>query len=165
MQTWKDQEGREWTATCPITLAMDLKAKGLDLLNPDHLAAAYGDPLEFLKLAAKLHLSQMQERGLAEIDMLDIMTSSEQVALDSAAAVEAALKDFFLRIRGGKALAAVLTRSIEAAEKTTAAQVATLGGEKGAKAVAAVVQQGLLHLTKALDQVGSPRESGEVSGP
>lgn len=161
---WTDKEGRVWIATCTVGTAMQLKAAGIDLLNPDQLAAVYADPLDFLKLGAKLHEAQMQEHGLTELDMLELMTSSAEIAEASCGAIEAALNDFFLRVRGGKAMAAVLGRAIEAAAKTEAAQVAMIRSSKADKAIARLVQQATKPLSDKLDQIGSHDNPGEASG-
>jgi hypothetical protein len=165
MQSWKDNQGRQWTAYCPINLAIDLKAKGLDLLNPDQLAAVYADPIEFLKLGARMHQAQMEELAISELDMLDLMTGSAEVSEDSTKAIEAALLDFFHRVRGGKAMAAVLHRAAEAAQKTEVAQVAMINGVKGDKAIQQLVAKTTKPLSDKLAELGSLEDPGEASGP
>lgn len=161
---WTDKEGRVWIATCTVGTAMQLKAAGIDLLNPEQLATVYGDPIEFLKLGAKLHSQQMQEHGISELDMLELMTSSADVAAASTGAIEAALGDFFHRMRGGRAVAAVLGRAIEAAAKTEEAQLSALQGNQGDRAVAGIVKKALAPMNDALERLGSAKGPGAASG-
>lgn len=165
MLCWKDASGREWIAKCTIGIAMELKQLGIDLMNPDQLAKVYSDPLEFLKLGVKLHRDQMQEAGVSDLDMLDIMTSDLDVSEASLKAVEAALIDFFHRMPGGKALAAVLQRAAEAATRTQEAQVEMLWGDKANAAIDNLINQAIQPLADKLDQLGSPKPNGEASGP
>jgi hypothetical protein len=160
---WKDAAGREWFAKCTIGIAMELKNLGIDLMNPEQLAKIYSDPLEFLKLGVKLHREQMQEHGVCELDMLDVMTSAVEISEASLKAVEAALIDFFHRMRGGKPLAAVLVRAAEAATRTQDAQVEMLKSAKADTAINALINQAIQPLADKLDQLGSPQPNGEAS--
>lgn len=161
---WIDAKGVTWVARMTIGLAMELKDQGIDLLNPDQLAKIYADPIQFLKLAAKLHKASLEENGVAEIDLMDLMTETAEVAEKSLQAVEAALVDFFHRVRGGKPLAAVLTRASEAAAKTADAQVAMIQGDKGEKAMQSLIDGALKPLADKLEQLGSPAPTGAASG-
>lgn len=159
--TWIDQKGRKWQPRLTISLAEQLKADGLDLFDPQQLSQVYQHPIEFLRLAAFLHRPASTETGVDDIAMLDLMTASETIAIEAKAAVEAALLDFFRRVPGGKPLAAVLERAIEAATKTEQSQVAMISGVRGDKAIAALVDQALAPLHGALAKL---TESGKPSG-
>lgn len=162
---WSDSSGRRWIAKCTIGIAMALKDSGIDLMNPDQLAKLYSDPFEFLKLGAKLHDSaQMKDHGISETDLLDLMTETTEIAEASLNAVEAALADFFHRVRGGKPLAAVLQRAAEASVKTAEAQVEMILGEKGTAAIGKLIQDATKPLADKLEQLGSPAPTGKASG-
>jgi hypothetical protein len=160
---WKDASGRDWVARCTIGLAMELKESGIDLMNPRQLAEIYKDPFKFLELGVKLHRVQMQEDGVSDSDMLELMTASAEVAEAAVKAVEEALVDFFHRIHGGKALAAVMRRAVEAATRTEQAQIAMIGGDKAGSAIDRLVSQAIQPLESELDRIGSQQKTGETS--
>lgn len=160
MTTWKDTAGRMWTAVCPIGTALDLKEKGIDLFDPQQLAKIYSHPIEFLRLITNLHSAEMQERGVSELDMLNLLAAVGEPAIRAA---EAALLDFFRKVHGGAAMAAVLERAIQATRETIAAQAASLIGPKGDAAVRSIVTQGTDPLNKILDDIANrvQRPGGE----
>lgn len=158
---WTDHTGRRWQPRLTISLAEQLKADGLDLFDPHRLSEVYQKPIEFLRLAECLHRPQSSEQNLDDLAMLDLMTHSEIIAIEAKAAVEAALLDFFRRVPGGKPLAAVLERAIEAATRTEESQVAMVSGAKGERAITALVERAVTPLREALNKLS---ESGQPSG-
>lgn len=161
---WTDAHGRQWIARMTIGLAMELKQEGIDLMNPDELAKLYADPIAFLRLAARMHAQCSEQYGIGPVALLDIMTETVLVAQESLQAVEAALVDFFHRVRGGAPLAAVLTRASEAAQRTADAQVAMVNGTQGNKAIDALIDRAVKPLADKLEQLGSREPTGAVSG-
>jgi hypothetical protein len=160
--SWVDFQGRTWIPRLTLEMAGDLKADGLDLFDANQLSGVYQHPIEFLRLAAFCHRSQSVERGLTDVQMMDLLIETEAIADQAKAAVEAALVDFFRRVPGGKPLAVVLERAAEATTRTERAQVAALTGSRGDQAIAATVGRALAPLNEALGRLS---ESGNPSGP
>lgn len=124
-------------------MAEALRGDGIDLLDPKAVSALYSkDPIEFVLFAAKLHKSQIAEHGLTVGDFVDLATDTEEVSNAMLGAVEAALCDFFRRMRRG-ALAAVVQRASESAAALDARQVELIESERVGEALAAEVSRAM----------------------
>ena len=149
---WKDATGREWFAFVGIGIAEELKTRGVDLLDPKQLAELYKDPFGLIRVNALVHQSQCEELGIAAGDFIELSTETEEVASASVAALEAALADFFRRLKRG-ALATVIQKASESAAALDADQVYTLNGERAAKAMRLERAKALSVLDAAIDKV------------
>jgi pyridoxine 5'-phosphate synthase PdxJ len=158
---WTDATGRTWSAYIGIGLAEELKAGGLDLLDPSQLSALYQDPFALVKLNAEAHRKQIEAANLTAADFIELSTADERVARASLAALEAALESFFRRLRRG-ALAEVIRKASDAAAETDARQVAMLNTPQAAAAVAAEIARAIQPLEAALELATSGAKSGNA---
>jgi hypothetical protein len=160
---WKDATGREWSAFVGIAIAETLKTQGVDLLEPKQLAELYKDPFGLVRVNAIVHQSQCEALGLSAGDFLELSTETEEVASASVAALEAALVDFFRRVKRG-ALATVVQKASESAAALDADQILTLNSERAAKAMRLERAAALGELDKAIDEVIERNAPGNASG-
>ena len=134
LSSWNDGSGREWVCKVTVSVAEQLRGEGIDLLNPKVVSQLYSkDPIELVQFAAKLHKSQIEEYGLTVGDFVDLATDSEDVSNAMLGAVEAALCDFFRRMRRG-ALAAVVQRASESAAALDVQQTELVVSERAGEA-------------------------------
>ncbi len=149
---WKDATGRGWSAYVGIAIAEALKTQGVDLLDPKQLAGLYKDPFGLVRVNALVHQSQCEEHGLTAGDFLELSTETEEVATASVAALEAALADFFRRLKRG-ALATVIEKASASAAELDADQVVTLNGPRAEKAMRLERAKALALLDAEIDKV------------
>jgi len=162
LSTWKDGAGRDWVCKVTVSVAEALRGEGIDLLDPKAVSQLYSkDPIEFVAFAAKLHKSQIEEQGLTVGDFVDLATDSEEVSNAMLGAVEAALCDFFRRMRRG-ALAAVVQRASESAAALDVQQTQMIESERAGAAMKAEVSRALRPIEQEIAKaLGEPIIAGD----
>lgn len=159
-QLWRDANGREWIARLDIGAAEDLKGRGLDILDPHALGDAIADPIKALEIMAAAHRKQCAERNLEIGDFVEVATETEQVALAAAVALEAALADFFRRLRR-PALAGVVATATKAAEAATELALAKLADPRVEQAMRAALERAGADVDAAIEAAITGRKSGD----
>ncbi len=159
-QRWKDNKGREWIARISIELAEQLKRDGVDLLEPKQVGALFTDPFKVLELLAKIHEAQIEAADINAAVFVELATETEEVANAAAAALEAALTDFFRRLRK-PALATVAEKARVAEERIEAAAMEKANDPRLVEAMEATARRELAKLDKLIDNAITGATSGE----
>jgi Glu-tRNA(Gln) amidotransferase subunit E-like FAD-binding protein len=159
-QNWTDTTGRQWLARVTIGDAQRIKAElQIDLLDPEQLGGTFADPFRVVELLAAIHRDQITAAGLTAGDFVELATETAEVSNAAAAALEAALADFFRRLRR-PALAAVIER---AAEATAATEAEALRRAKDPRVAQAMKAAGVRELAK-FDAIVDAAIRGSTSG-
>lgn len=151
---WRDADQREWVCHITIEKAIRIKQeRGVDLLNPESIKTSFTDPLLVAELLADLHAEQWKDQ-MTLYEFAELAMKTEEVALSSSAALEAALTDFFRRLRR-PALATVVEKAREATDRVEAAQIELLTGEKTTAAIDRLVADVIEKGSAEIDRIGN----------
>lgn len=126
--TWTDSQGRRWSVTIRIGHARQLKAAGLDILDPPTLDTILRDELAQLNLLRHLVEPQAAAHGLADPAAFEeAMTAGPDDFPQALAALLGELSGFFRRLARHKP-ANILA---DAAAKIAAGQTVPDAAENG----------------------------------
>lgn len=126
-----------------IGLADQLRATGVDLLDPDQTQRLMTDPLAVVGLICDMHEPQWTEAGITRGDFAELCTETAAVAQAACDAAVEALADFFTRLRR-PASAAVVREAMahsDAAEKQATELVTTKGRAKLRRMLSEAIQE------------------------
>ena len=159
--TWDDNAGNQWTCRINLSDAKRLRDNGIDLFDPNGIKKLFSEVLETIEFLVELMRPQWEERGMAVVDVMDVLTAGDGVYTSATNALSHALQDFFRRL-DRPALAMVIERAWSTAMQLETQALQNAGGQKVQSLMAAMLQKSQNEFDKQLDaELGKLQRLGD----